>query len=398
MLSDLTPCSPDPILNAMTAFREDRAPQKIDLSVGIYRDPMGETPIFSAVKQSEQELLLTEKSKSYLGIEGNNDFNHLLARLALGDEYEKLDGRVSLLQSVGGSGALRVAAELIKSAHPQSRVFVSDPTWANHYPLIGGAGLNLGTYPYLDASGLKFDAPRMLDFLNGLPPDSAVVLQSSCHNPTGVDPTPEEWRQIASVLARRKLVPIIDLAYQGLGDGEREDATAVRLMAAELPEFFVTISCSKNFGLYRERTGLLIAVAASTKEAKAVSSHVHRIARSLYSMPPNHGAAIVARILSSAPLKTLWQDELDGMRRSLRDLREILAASLSEVGFDGAQIKSGKGMFTHIPMSDDVVGRLRAEQHIYLGPGGRLNLAGLSSKPATAIAALIVKALKAGPI
>ena len=310
MFNTLEPQAPDALLGIMAAFAADPDPTKIDLGVGVYRDASGRTPVMGAVRAAEAALLTAQTSKVYVGTGGNRPFAAFIETLALGAAHPaRTAGRVVTLQTPGGCGALRLAADLIVRAGKGARVVVSDPTWANHMPLIGGAGLSIDTYPYYEAEtgAILFDAMQVA--LERLPAGSVVVMHASCHNPTGADLTPAQWHTLADLLERKRLVPLVDMAYQGLGDGLDADAAGLRLLASRLPEVLVAISCSKNFGLYRERVGAVVAIAETPSAAGIVMGHLQALARRMYSMPPDHGAAIVACIGADDGLRAQWLAE-----------------------------------------------------------------------------------------
>jgi aspartate aminotransferase len=380
MLERLERLPIDPILGLMGLFRADTDPRKVDLGVGVYRDDEGHTPVLSSVRQAEQTVLSRQTTKSYVGPAGNIGFNQAMARLVLGEEHPALAAdRVRSIQAPGGCGALRLGAELVRSAEPETVVHVSTPTWANHVPLLSGCGLKLERYPYYDPAtgGVKFDA--MLATFERLPARSAVLLHASCHNPTGADLSETQWRELLGVFKRRSLLPFIDIAYQGLGTGIAEDAFGVRLFCAELPEVAVAVSCSKNFGLYRERTGCLHVISESPAAGDAILTHLVRIARSIYSMPPDHGAAIVHEILSDPTRRAQWIEELTVMRERITGLRHELVKKLArscpqrDFGFIAEQ----RGMFSFLGIDTPQVRALREQHHVYMTDDSRINIAGL---------------------
>ena len=380
MLERLERLPIDPILGLMGLFRADTDPRKVDLGVGVYRDDQGHTPILGCVRRAEQTVLSRQATKSYVGPAGNIGFNQEMARLVLGDGHPVLAAdRVRSIQAPGGCGALRLGAELFRSAQPETVVHVSTPTWANHVPLLTGCGLKLERYPYYDpaSGGVKFHA--MLDTLSGLPARSVVLLHASCHNPTGADLSEAQWRELLDLFKRRSLLPFIDIAYQGLGTGIAEDAFGIRLFCAELPEVAVAVSCSKNFGLYRERTGCLHVISESPAAGDAILSHLVRIARSIYSMPPDHGAAIVQEILSVPSGREQWIEELTAMRQRITGLRHELVKQLAracpqrDFGFIAAQ----RGMFSFLGVETPQVRALREQHHVYMTDDSRINIAGL---------------------
>ena len=380
MFEGLERVIPDPILGLMAAFRADPDPRKVDLGVGVYRDDRGETPVLRAVRQAESELLARQSTKTYVGPAGNPGFNEAMERLVLGDEHEaRLTARVRTVQAPGGCGALRLGAELIRTASPDSVVHVSTPTWANHAPLLSGSGLELQCYPYFDPAtgGVQFD--RMTAALEHLPARAVVLLQAACHNPTGADLSPPQWRELLGLVKRRQLLPFIDMAYQGLGEGLEADAYGLRLFCAELPEVLCAVSCSKNFGLYRERTGALHVVNETPAGADATFSQLVRIARGIWSMPPDHGAAIVHGILAAAPLRTAWADEVAAMRQRIQGLRHAVVKQLREhcPQRDFSFIATQRGMFSFLGINTGQVRELRARHHVYMTDDSRMNIAGL---------------------
>ncbi len=380
MLERLERLPTDPILGLMGLFRADTDPRKVDLGVGVYRDDRGETPVLACVRRAEQIILGRQATKSYVGPAGNAGFNQAMARLVLGDDHPALAAdRVRSIQAPGGCGALRLGAELFRSAQPETVVHVSTPTWANHIPLMSGCGLKLERYPYYDPTtgGVNFDA--MLGTLDRLPAQSAVLLHASCHNPTGADLSETQWRELLELFKRRSLLPFIDIAYQGLGTGIVPDAFGIRLFCAELPEVAVAVSCSKNFGLYRERTGCLHVVSDSPGAGDAILSHLVRIARSIYSMPPDHGAAIVHEILSDATSREQWTDELAAMRARITGLRHEVVKQLARTypQRDFGFIASQRGMFSFLGVDTAQVRALREQHHVYMTDDSRINIAGL---------------------
>ncbi len=380
MFEHLEPVVADSILTLMAAFRADPDPRKVDLGIGVYRDERGETPVPAAVTQAEGALLARQTTKSYVGPAGSPGFNQAMEQLVFGPSHAALTGkRVRSMQTPGGCGALRLGAELIRLAAPGAVVHVSTPTWANHAPLLAGSGLALERYPYFDATSGGVQFASMMAALERLPARAVLLLHASCHNPTGADLSPEQWRELLALVRRRQLLPFIDMAYQGLGEGLEADAFGLRLFCAELPEVVCAVSCSKNFGLYRERTGLLHLVSESPAAADAALSQLVRIARGIWSMPPDHGAAVVHAILSDEALRRQWLEELDGMRRRIRSLREAVVQQLRahcpqrDFGFIAAQ----RGMFSFFGIDTAQVRALRERHHIYMTDDSRMNIAGL---------------------
>jgi aspartate aminotransferase len=380
MFERLEPIAVDSILTLMAAYRADPDPGKVDLGIGIYRDDHGETPVLAAVQRAESALLASQTTKAYVGPTGNPGFNQAMERLVFGASHPLLGtGRLRTVQAVGGCGALRLGAEIIRAASPGSVVHVPTPTWANHTPLLSGAGLELASYPYFDAAtgGVQFNA--MIAALERLPAGAVVLLHASCHNPTGADLSEVQWREILALVKRRGLLPFIDMAYQGLGDGLDADAFAIRLFAAELPELMCAVSCSKNFGLYRERTGSLHLITATPAAAEATLSNLVRIARGIWSMPPDHGAAVVYGILEDAALRAAWVAEVAAMRSRISALRSAVVQQLRQhcpqrdFGFIAGQ----RGMFSYFGISTAQVRELRSRHHIYMTDDSRMNVAGL---------------------
>jgi aspartate aminotransferase len=399
MFDGLDRLPPDPILASLAAYRADADPGKVDLGIGVYRDDEGATPIPGSVKRAEAAVLARQQSKSYIGSIGNAAFNKAFESLVLGEGHAALEARrVCTIQSPGGCGALRLGAELIKAAAPHSIVHVSTPTWANHVPLLGGSGLRLASYPYYDTASGGVDFARMLGALRALPAGSVILLHACCHNPTGADLTDEQWRELVPVFKRAQLLPFIDMAYQGLGRGIAEDAYGIRLFAAELPELLIAVSCSKNFGLYRERAGTLHVIARSAAAAEAALSHLARIARSIYSMPPDHGAAIVAELLADATLRAAWLDEVGVMRKRMTKLREELVKELRaacpqrDFGF----ITQQRGMFSLLGITPAQVQALRTDHHVHMTDDSRINIAGLRAGNLAYVAGALSQVLNKG--
>ncbi len=370
---------PDAILKLIAEFEKDPRDRKVDLGVGVYRDAAGNTPVFRAVKAAEKRLLETQTSKSYLGIRGAADFCEVMQALVLGDDSGGNE-RVVTLQTPGGSGALRVAAGVILRANPDATLWFSDPTWNNHVPLLGGAGLKLETYPYYDTerNELRFDA--MCEALNRIPAGDVVLLHGCCHNPTGMDLLPDQWDEITDRIVDRGLVPFIDIAYQGFADGLDEDAYGIRGMLERVPEMLVAASCSKNFGLYRDRVGLLAFLSSSAESAEIISSQALNIVRTMYSLPPDHGAAAVTMILDDPQLCADWLEELTRMRERTREMRQLLVAGLGRTAPERnfSHIERGKGLFCYLGVTPDQVAAMKRDHGIYLVDTGRINVCGIT--------------------
>lgn len=393
MFEHLNVLPQDPILQLMQSFRDDPRPDKVDLGVGVYRDAAGNTPIMGAVHKAARRLLEHEKTKSYVGPAGSPGFNSAVTELLLGvGNPLSRDNRVSTIQTPGGCGALRMAAEFIKLCKPDAAVWVSTPTWANHMPLLGGAGLQIQSYPYLNSETLEVDFDDMMATLEMARKGDVVLLHGCCHNPSGADLTASQWAGITDLILRKELLPFVDMAYQGLGDGLEEDARGLRHLAQAAPEMLVAASCSKNFGLYRERTGALMLISGNAKSQKAANSQLLSIIRAHYSMPPAHGAGLVETILQDDELRREWQAELSGMRDRIQQLRHAFSRELAPSG-DFDFIARQKGMFSFIGISEKQVNYLRAHHGIYLLESSRINIAGLSDKTLPRVAAAIREAV-----
>ncbi|MVW75561.1 amino acid aminotransferase [Pseudomonas xionganensis] len=380
----------DPILGLMDAYRQDPNPAKLDLGVGVYKDAQGLTPIPRAVKLAEQRLVASETSKSYIGGHGDPLFGRLLSQLVLGADSPLLVERAGATQTPGGTGALRLCADFIAQCLPGRGIWLSDPTWPIHESIFAAADLKVGHYPYVDANN-QLNVEAMIAALTHVPRGDVVLLHACCHNPTGFDLTPRDWKRVLEVVKARELLPLIDFAYQGFGDGLEQDAFAVRLFAAELPELLITSSCSKNFGLYRERTGALIVCAEHAEKLQDVRSQLAFIARNLWSTPPAHGAAVVAGILGDSELKALWVDELEAMRQRVASLRVGLVEALRPYGLSDrfAHIAQQRGMFSYTGLSPAQVQMLRDEFSVYMVGSGRANMAGLDGERLDQLASAI---------
>lgn len=382
MFETLKPVGMDPILGLMAAFRADTRETKIDLGVGVYQDDRGRTPVMTSVKDAEAKLMELELTKSYQGIAGDPDYNQRMMSLIFGADHSILSsGRVKSIQAPGGSGALRVGAEVIQRATPSSKLWVGVPTWPNHIPLLGSAGFEIKEYPYYDMATHKINGDAMMETLRQVPAGDMVLLHGCCHNPTGADLTHEQWDQIADLALERGFIPFIDTAYQGLGDGLDEDAYGMRMMADRLPELVIASSCSKNFGLYRERTGSITFIAKNSQQAEIVASQAMSIARQIYSMPPAHGALLVSLILGDQQLRANWQAELEEVRLRIKSMRTLLTSGIqgNSAGVDFSHIEQQKGMFSFLGITTPQLDRLREEFGIYIVSSTRVNLAGINS-------------------
>lgn len=379
MFENLKALPPDAILRLIAEHQNDPRDTKVDLGVGVYRDEHGRTPVLDAVKKAEQRLVEEQSTKAYLGSGGEPLFNDAMQTLMFGNAAPGSE-RIATVQTPGGSGSLRVAAGLILRARPDVPVWASEPTWANHVPLLGGAGIKFESYPYYDQGRRSLRFSDMLDTLNAIPAGDIVLLHGCCHNPTGMDLEAAQWREVADVIASRELLPFIDLAYQGFADGLEEDAFPLRLLLERVPEMIVSSSCSKNFGLYRDRVGSLALVSADAAGTAVVRSQVFNIVRTMYSMPPDHGAAVVASILTDSGLRAVWLSELAAMRNRLRETRELLCAALRDKAptHDFSHIERGKGMFSFLGVSAEQVQRLKSEFGVYMVDSSRINVAGIT--------------------
>ena len=380
MFQQLKTLDADPILGLMAKFRADTHPQKVDLGIGVYRDAAGSTPVLDCVRRAEQAILEEQTTKSYVAPAGRAEFNEAVTNLVLGAGHAAVrERRTVTVQTPGGCGALRVGAELIRASAPGVPVYVSDPTWSNHVPLLGGSGLRLERYPYYEPMSHQLRFADMLEQLERAPAGDVVLVHACCHNPTGADLESRQWDTLIGTLQRRRLVPFLDLAYQGFGAGLEADAEPVRRVASELPEMLLAVSFSKSLGLYRERTGALICVADTAARADAMRSHVLQIARSIYSMPPDHGAAIAARIFADPALSASWHAELESMRKRIDSMRALLAEELQKAraGADFGFLRTQRGMFSLLGVTGEQVAVLREKHHVYMTADSRMNLAGV---------------------
>jgi len=382
MFEVLSMAPPDAILGLNDAFRKDPNPQKINLSVGVYKDAEGNTPILASVKEAERRLLATEVNKSYLPIEGSPQYGKFVRELLLGADHEIVTSqRACTAHTPGGTGALRVAADFLQRKLSVKRVWFSKPTWDNHLSVFQAAGLQVDTYAYIDAAGRGLDFAGMLAALNKIPAGDAVLLHAGCHNPTGIDPTVDQWRQIAGAIHERKLLPIVDFAYQGFGAGLVEDAEGLRLLAQPGKELLVCSSFSKNFGLYNERVGALTVVAADQAAADIALSHVKVCIRVNYSNPPCHGAAIATTVLADASLRKDWEAEVAGMRQRISLMRKLFVDTMKAKApqHDFSFIQNQRGMFSFSGLTPLQVDELRSKHSLYIVVnGGRINVAGMT--------------------
>jgi len=378
MLDRLNAIPPDPILGIIAAHAADTNPLKIDLGIGVYKNEAGDTPILDSVRRAEQILDSSQATKSYLGPPGVAGFNSAMTDLIFGsDSAVQRDERVRTIQTPGGTGAIRIGADLVHAAAPDATVWLSDPTWANHNAIFAAAGLGMATYPYFDADshGLRFDA--MVDALQRLGPEDVVVVHACCHNPSGVSPTPEQWDVITDVAAERGFLPFVDLAYQGFERGLEEDAYSTRLFVEKCPEVIVASSCSKNFAVYRERTGAISVVGETARKTADAVTVINALTRRNYSMPPAHGPGIIDIILHDDELSALWRAEVTAMRNRINSLRGLLVERIAAAGVerDFSFLERQSGMFSFLGLSVEQVRRLREEFSIYTVDSARVNIA-----------------------
>ncbi len=396
MFGSLKALPADPILGLLAKYRKDDNPNKIDLGVGVYKNEAGHTAILNCVKKAEQHRLSTEDTKVYIGPSGSDLFNDEMAKLIFGREHNVLrENRARTISTPGGTGALRVAAEFIKSCKAGATIWVSNPTWANHTGLFQAAGLNVKTYPYYDYEHKNLDFDGMLAALKLVSSEDVVLLHACCHNPSGMDLNTEQWQQVADVAQSVGFTPLIDMAYQGFGAGLDEDAYGLRLMAETVNEMIVCSSCSKNFGLYRERIGGCTIIGESSLSADIANSVLLSVVRVIYSMPPAHGAAIVETILSSNELREQWYAELKEMRDRINGNRKLLVDKLIENGVarDFSFITRQSGMFSFLGITPEQVQALQDNYSIYMVGSSRMSIAGIANSNVGYLAQSIAKVL-----
>lgn len=395
MFSKLTQLPADPILGLSVKFKADVNPNKIDLGAGIYKDEKGDTPVLACVKAAEKFQLENEKSKAYLGSAGSALFNEKITDLMLGDHKVVSENRIRTVSTPGGTGALRTAGEFIKACTPGATIWVSNPTWANHQGVFTAAGLTVKTYPYYDYENKCIDFDGMLAALKHVSKDDAVLLHACCHNPSGMDLNQEQWQEVADVAKQVGFIPVVDMAYQGFGEDLDTDAYGLRLMADTVDQMIICGSCSKNFGLYRERIGACSIIGKSALAADIISSVLLSVVRVNYSMPPAHGAAIVETILNSAELTTQWHGELKEMRDRINGMRQLLVDQLVANGVtrDFSFITTQNGMFSFLGIDKEQVQRLQDEFGIYIVGSSRISLAGISPDNVNYLTQSIAKVL-----
>lgn len=385
MFESLPESKPDAILQLMMAFRQDTRAEKLDLGVGIYKDAAGNTPVLDAVKSAEKMLLDTQTSKAYVGPVGSRPFCDAMVKQVFGADAQT--DRIRCAQSNGGTGALRILADLLKESRPESAIWISDPTWPNHIPVFRAAGIDMKTYPYYDAENCEVDFDAMMSTLKQANDRDIVLLHGCCHNPTGADLSLPQWSVLAELCAQKSLFPFFDMAYQGFGDGLEEDAAAIRLFASQLPELVVAASCSKNLGLYRERTGAAMILAQNESDADRALGSLGVVIRSNYSMPPDHGANTTHIVMTDETLNKQWRDELEAMRSRMLRLRTAFSDAMrkrtNSAQFD--YIAHQKGMFSRLPLNTQQIESLRNNNGIYIVGDGRINVAGLPEEDMDAV-------------
>jgi aromatic-amino-acid transaminase len=388
-LADLPPAQSDTLIALIAMVHADPRPDKIDVGVGVFRDGAGNTPILKVIKEAEQRLHDTQVTKSYLGSAGDKRYTELLRPILLGDYAD--DERIVGLQTPGGCGALRLGFDLLARANPQARVFIGGPTWPNHPPIIRAVGLGIVDYPYYERGQGAIRFEDMIEAFRSGEPGDIALLHGCCHNPTGADLDEDQWREVAKVVVDRGLVPFIDIAYQGFGRGLDEDAFGVRLMLDTCDEVVIAQSCDKNFSVYRDRVGSLWIKSASREASANAMAHVFQIAREMWSMPPDHGAAAVRIVLDDPELKQRWLGELAAMRDRINAVRQRIAAADPRLAFIGRQY----GMFSMLPLSKEQVLKLREDHAIYMAESGRFNIDGMGDGQIDRFIAAVVEAMDA---
>ncbi len=389
MLTNLKPQPADKILQLMQVFREDPRTDKIDLGVGIYKDANGNTPVMRAVKTAEKQLWEIETTKKYTGLTGDPAFSDAMIDLVLGDSVAR--AQVAAAATPGGTGAIRQAIELIKMASPDATIWISNPTWPNHPSIIKYVGMKMAEYRYFDAETCGVDFDGMLADLANVKAGDVVILHGCCHNPTGANLNMTQWGEVVASLQKTGAIPFIDIAYQGFGEGLEQDAKAVRLIASSMPQTLIAASCSKNFGIYRERTGILMTVSQEADQPLAQSTLAY-LNRQNFSFPPDHGARLVTMILQDEALKADWKDELESVRLGMLELRQQLAGELQRLsGSDRfGFLAQHRGMFSRLGTTPDLVEKLRSEHGIYMIGDSRMNIAGLNQTTVPILAKAIM--------
>ncbi|HCU66510.1 MAG TPA: aromatic amino acid aminotransferase [Rheinheimera sp.] len=396
MFSHLQPVATDPILGLMAAYKEDPNPLKVDLGVGVYKDEQGHTAVLECVKKAEKLRLDHEDSKTYIGMAGDLSFNAHIEKLAFGPHKVLLEGRTTTAHTPGGTGALRVAAEFIKKANPDATIWVTSPTWANHISMFQAAGLKVKEYAYYDYDTKGLKEEQMFAELAQVPAGDVVLVHACCHNPSGMDLNFAQWQRFAALAKEKGFTPLVDMAYQGFGLGLDEDTKGLRHLANEVEELILCTSCSKNFGLYRERIGAVSVVTSDKKTTDIARSNLLAVVRSIYSMPPAHGAIIVSHILDSQELTALWHQELATMRNRINDYRQLIIDKLAAEGVkqDFSFITRQHGMFSFLGINKEQIDRLRTEYSIYMVGSSRVSIAGLNHSNIDYFAKAVAAVLK----
>lgn len=396
MFAVLDMAPPDAILGLTETFKKDPRSHKINLGVGVYKDANNATPILATVKKAEENLLTIEKTKNYLGIPGSAEYAAAVQALMFGPAHELVKtNRARTAHTPGGTGALRVCGDFIHSRYPNAAIWMSDPTWANHPNVFKAAGVPVKTYPYYNYETKSLNAGAMMDALGQVPEGDVVLLHGCCHNPSGMDPEPDQWAAIAKLAAKQGFLPLVDFAYQGFADGIDEDARAVRAFAEAGCEMLICSSFSKNFGLYCERVGAMTLVGESADATERAFSHVQSCIRANYSNPPFHGAGIVATILNDAGLRKQWEDEVHEMRNRINGMRQLFVDTLKSKGVkqDFSFITKQKGMFSFSGLNKEQVAKLKDEYAIYIVGSGRINVAGMTPQNMDYLCESIAKVL-----
>lgn len=382
----------DKILALMAAYREDPRDTKVDLGVGVYKDASGNTPVMRAVKEAERRIHANQTSKAYVGLAGDPAFSNVMIDLVLGDAVAR--DRIAAAATPGGTGAIRQALEMIKMAAPDATVWLSNPTWPNHPAIIKYLDMKTADYRYFDNETRGVDFDGMLADLEGLKAGDVVLLHGCCHNPTGANLTLDQWDQVIALMKSKGAIPFVDIAYQGFGDGLAEDSAATRKIAAAFDNVLIAASCSKNFGIYRERTGILMGIAKDATQAKVTQENLSFLNRQNYSFPPDHGARVVTEILSDPALRADWEAELEETRNGMLGLRQQLADELRKLTNDDRYdfLAHHRGMFSRLGVSPEMVETLRADHGIYMVGDSRMNIAGLNADSVPILAKAIVAA------
>jgi len=392
MLTNLKEQPKDKILGLMAMYRDDPRPTKVDLGVGVYKNADGVTPVMRAVKAAEREIIKEQTSKAYTGLAGDPAYADAMIDMLLAGAVER--DRLAAVATPGGTGAIRQAFELIKMANPKARVFVSDPTWPNHVSILGYLGIEMVKYRYFDDETRGVNFAGMMEDLADVTSDDVVLLHGCCHNPTGANLNLTQWQEVVDLINEKGCTPMIDIAYQGFGDGLEEDAAATRLVAKSVPELLIAASCSKNFGIYRERTGLLIAMSEKAENTAVTQGNLNHLNRQNFSFPPDHGARVVTTILTDPELKADWMAELEETRLGMLALREQLASELQRLsGSDRfGFLAQHRGMFSRLGTTPDLVEKIRVDNAIYMVGDSRMNIAGLNAHTVPVLAKAIVDA------